>query len=163
MKTLTEAIYAIALTLWIGGLWAIGYIVAPTLFYTLADRTLAGMLAGKLFMLIAYVGIGCAVYLLLFRLVRFGGACFRHGIFWIVLALLLLTLAGEFGVQRGADFREDAVARRMLGRHHADLDQFVAGKVAVNFVHYRGSQAGVAHHDDGIECMSAGAQRAALG
>ena len=99
MKTLTEAIYAIALTLWIGGLWAIGYIVAPTLFYTLADRTLAGMLAGKLFMLIAYVGIGCAVYLLLFRLVRFGGACVRHGIFWIVLALLLLTLAGEFGVQ----------------------------------------------------------------
>ena len=99
MKTLTEAIYAIALTLWIGGLWAIGYIVAPTLFYTLADRTLAGMLAGKLFTLIAYVGIGCAIYLLLFRLVRFGAASFRHGICWIVLALLLLTLAGEFGVQ----------------------------------------------------------------
>ena len=99
MKTLTEAIYAIALTLWIGGLWAIGYIVAPTLFYSLADRTLAGVLAGKLFTLIAYVGIGCAVYLLLFRLVRFGAACFRHGICWIVLAMLLLTLAGEFGVQ----------------------------------------------------------------
>ena len=99
MKALTEAIYAIALTLWIGGLWAIGYIVAPTLFYSLSDRTLAGMLAGKLFTLIAYVGIGCALYLLLFRLVRFGGASFRHGICWIVLALLLLTLAGEFGVQ----------------------------------------------------------------
>ena len=40
MKTLTEAIYAIALTLWIGGLWAVGYLVAPTLFYTLADRAL---------------------------------------------------------------------------------------------------------------------------
>ena len=99
MKTLTEAIYATALTLWIGGLWAIGYIVAPTLFYSVADRTLAGMLAGKLFTLIAYVGIGCAVYLLLFRLVRFGAASFKHGIFWIVLCLLLLTLAGEFGVQ----------------------------------------------------------------
>jgi hypothetical protein len=99
MKTLTEAIYAIALTLWIGGLWAIGYLVAPTLFYALADRTLAGALAGKLFTLIAYVGIGCAIYLLLFRLVRFGGASFKHGIFWIVLTLLLLTLAGEFGVQ----------------------------------------------------------------
>ena len=56
MKTLTEAIYAIALTLWIGGLWAVGYLVAPTLFYTLADRALAGMVAGKLFTLIAYVG-----------------------------------------------------------------------------------------------------------
>lgn len=99
MTALTDAIYAIALTLWIGGLWAIGYIVAPTLFYSLPDRTLAGMLAGKLFTLMAYVGIGCATYLLLFRLVRFGGACFRHGVFWIVLAMLVLTLAGEFGVQ----------------------------------------------------------------
>jgi len=99
MKTLTEAIYAIALTLWIGGLWAVGYLVAPTLFYTLADRALAGMVAGKLFALIAYVGTACAVYLLLYRLVRFGGASFKHAIFWIVLVLLVLTLAGEFGVQ----------------------------------------------------------------
>src|SRR5882757_600510 len=99
MRYLTEGIYSLALTLWIGGLWAIGYIVAPTLFYTLTDRALAGMLAGKLFTLIAYVGIGCAVYLLLFRLVRFGGACFKHGIFWIVLGMLVMTLAGEFGVQ----------------------------------------------------------------
>ena len=99
MRTLTEAIYAIALTLWIGGLWAVGYLVAPTLFYTLADRALAGMVAGKLFTLIAYVGIACAVYLLLYRLVRFGGASFKHAIFWIVFVLLVLTLAGEFGVQ----------------------------------------------------------------
>ena len=99
MKSLAEAIYAIALTLWIGGLWAIGYIVAPTLFHALADRALAGAIAGRLFTLIAYIGIACAAYLLLFRLVRFGGACFRHGIFWIVLAMLVLTLAGEFGVQ----------------------------------------------------------------
>ena len=40
-----------------------------------------------------------AVYLLLYRLVRFGGASFKHAIFWIVLVLLMLTLAGEFGVQ----------------------------------------------------------------
>jgi hypothetical protein len=99
MKSLTEGIYAIALTLWIGGLWAIGYIVAPTLFYTLPDRVLAGTVAGKLFTLIAYVGIGCAIYLMLFRVVRFGGACFKSGIFWIVLSLLLLTVAGEFSVQ----------------------------------------------------------------
>lgn len=99
MKVLTEAIYAIALTLWIGGLWAIGYIVAPTLFHSLADRALAGVLAGKLFTLIAYAGVGCALYLLLFRLVRFGGASFRHAIFWLVVVMLLLTLAGEFWVQ----------------------------------------------------------------
>jgi len=99
MKSLAEALYAIALTLWIGGLWVIGYLVAPTLFYTLADRALAGSLAGKLFTLIAYVGIGCAIYVMLFRIARFGGACFKQAIFWIVMIMLLLTLAAEFGVQ----------------------------------------------------------------
>ena len=99
MNALAEGIYAVALTLWIGGMWAIGYIVAPTLFYSLPDRALAGMLAGKLFTLMAYVGIGCAVYLLLYRLARFGGAGLRHGAFWIMLLMLLLGLTGEFGVQ----------------------------------------------------------------
>jgi len=99
MKSLAEALYAVALTLWIGGLWVIGYLVAPTLFYTLADRALAGSLAGKLFTLIAYVGIGSAIYVMLFRIARFGGACFKQGIFWIVMIMLLLTLAAEFGVQ----------------------------------------------------------------
>ncbi|MEK7231702.1 MAG: DUF4149 domain-containing protein [Pseudomonadota bacterium] len=99
MKSLAEALYAVALTLWIGGLWVIGYLVAPTLFYTLADRALAGSLAGKLFTLIAYVGIGSAIYVMLFRITRFGGACFKQGIFWIVMIMLLLTLAAEFGVQ----------------------------------------------------------------
>jgi len=99
MKSIADALYAIAITLWVGGLWAIGYLVAPTLFYTLADRALAGSLAGKLFTLIAYAGIGCAIYVLLFRIARFGGACFKQGIFWIALVMLLLTLAGEYGVQ----------------------------------------------------------------
>jgi len=99
MRSLADALYAVSITLWIGGLWAIGYIVAPTLFWTLADRALAGSLAGQLFTLIAYVGIGCAAYVLLYRLARFGGACFRHGIFWFALIMLLLTIAGEFGVQ----------------------------------------------------------------
>lgn len=99
MRSFADALYAISITLWIGGLWAIGYIVAPTLFWTLADRALAGSLAGKLFTLIAYIGIGCAAYLLLYRLVRFGGTCFKQAIFWLVLIMLLLTVAGQFGVQ----------------------------------------------------------------
>lgn len=125
MKILTEGIYAIALTLWIGGMWAIGYIVAPTLFYSLADRVQAGALAGKLFALIAYVGIGCAVYLLLFRLARFGGACFRHGIFWIVLVMLALTLAGEFGVQPIlASLKDQALPKGVM--ESVFRDRFVA-------------------------------------
>mgnify|MGYP003340094026 CR=1 FL=1 len=99
MKVITEGLYAVALTFWIGGMWAVGYVVAPTLFHSLADRAMAGMLAGKLFTWMAYVGIGSAIYLLLFRLARFGGSAFKQSIFWLVLTMLLITLAGEFWVQ----------------------------------------------------------------
>jgi len=43
--------------------------------------------------------LACAGYLVLFRLVRFGGHAFRQAFFWVVLAMLLFTLAGQFGVQ----------------------------------------------------------------
>ena len=99
MRSLNEWIYALALTLWIGGLWTIGYIVAPTLFSMLADRVLAGTITGKLFTLMAYIGLACGAYLILFRLVRFGGACVKHVAFWILLVMLALTVIGEFGVQ----------------------------------------------------------------
>ena len=54
----------ILLTLWVGGLWTIGYIVAPALFANLEDRALAGTLAGVMFEIVAYVGMFCAVLLL---------------------------------------------------------------------------------------------------
>ena len=58
MRRLADALYNIALTLWVGGLWAIGYLVAPTLFAILGgDRPLAGVLAGKLFELIGWIGL----------------------------------------------------------------------------------------------------------
>ena len=37
----------IVITAWVGALWAIGYLAAPALFHALADKQLAGMLAGK--------------------------------------------------------------------------------------------------------------------
>ena len=115
MKLFAAGIYASALTLWVGGQWAIGYLVAPTLFYSLADRALAGAIAGKLFTLIAYVGIGCASYLLMFRLARFGATCFKQGIGWIVLAMLLLTVAGEFLVQPIlAGFKDQALPKQVM-------------------------------------------------
>jgi uncharacterized membrane protein SirB2 len=99
MKSFSDALHSIAVTLWVGSLWAIGFVVVPLLFARLPDRALAGMLAGKLFTLVAYIGIGCALYLLLLRLARFGAGALRQGFFWVALAMLLLILAGEFGVQ----------------------------------------------------------------
>lgn len=99
MNRLTDLLAAWALTLWVGGLWAVGYLAAPTLFYSLDDRVLAGMLAGRMFAYIAWVGLVCGVWLLLFRLARLGGAALKQGFFWIVLIMLLLSLAQQFGIQ----------------------------------------------------------------
>jgi len=99
MRSIADGLHAIALTLWIGGLWTVGLLVAPTLFYSMSDRVVAGSIAGKLFTLVSYIGVGCAVYLLLFRLLRFGTSGLKHGRFWIVLLMLTLVLVSEFGVQ----------------------------------------------------------------
>lgn len=99
MKSFSDALQSIALTLWVGGMWTIGFVVAPLLFSRLPDRALAGMLAGRLFAIIAFIGIACAAYLLIYRLMRYGAAGFRQGFFWVVLLMLVLILVGEFGVQ----------------------------------------------------------------
>lgn len=99
MKRLPDLLAAWAMTLWVGGLFAIGYLAAPVLFYQLDDRMLAGMLAGRMFTLIAYVGMACGLYLLLHRLVRHGGAALKHAFFWITLLMLLLTLGQRYGIQ----------------------------------------------------------------
>lgn len=99
MAAWSDKLALLVITAWVGALWAIGYLVAPTLFYTLENRQLAGMLAGKMFTLVAYVGMAAAFYLLTHRLVRFGTAALKQGFFWIVLIMLLLVLAGHFGIQ----------------------------------------------------------------
>ncbi|MBT9612527.1 MAG: DUF4149 domain-containing protein [Burkholderiales bacterium] len=100
MKNLASHLFAIAIVLWVGSLWAIGFIAAPTLFSVLKENTqLAGMLAGKLFTLTAYVGMVCGFYVLIYRLAVDGGSALKQGFFWIALTMLALTLIGHFGVQ----------------------------------------------------------------
>lgn len=99
MKRITDGLASLLLVFWVGGLWAIGCIAAPSLFYSLADRQLAGNLAGDLFKWIAWVGIGAGIYLLAYRLGRDGINALKLGFFWIVLVMLLLTLGQHFGIQ----------------------------------------------------------------
>jgi hypothetical protein len=100
MQRLADNIALILVTLWVGALWAIGYVAAPVLFYALQeDKQMVGMLAGKMFTLVAYIGIASAFYLLIHRLVRFGTPALKQGFFWAVVAMLLLALAGHFGIQ----------------------------------------------------------------
>lgn len=99
MARFAGALYALAITAWAGALWAVGYIAAPVLFRMLDDRMLAGALAGRMFALVAWLGIGCAAYLLVYLSWRHGARAVRTGVFWLVAAMLALTLAGHFGVQ----------------------------------------------------------------
>lgn len=115
MRKLSEALYLVAITLWVGGLWVIGYIVAPLLFSSLADRQTAGMVAGKLFALIGWIGLGSATYLILFMVVRRGGGIFRSAAFWLVLLMALLTVASQFGIQPlMAQLKADALPREVM-------------------------------------------------
>ncbi|MEQ1668113.1 MAG: DUF4149 domain-containing protein [Sulfuriferula sp.] len=99
MPKLGTLLEKIAMTLWVGGLWAIGYIAAPVLFTQLADKQLAGNLAGSMFVVIAYVGMACGTYLLLYRINQYGGAAFKQAYLWAVLVMLLITLGIHFGIQ----------------------------------------------------------------
>jgi len=115
VRKLSEALYFITIALWAGGMWAIGYVVAPVLFSSLGDRQLAGMLAGKLFALIGWIGLGSAAYLLIFLLARWGGGFFRSAVFWLVLLMGLSVAASQFGIQPlMAQMKADALPREVM-------------------------------------------------
>jgi hypothetical protein len=99
MNRFWDGLASILLVMWVGSLLALGAIAAPVLFSALGDKQLAGMLAGKMFVIGAWVGMGAGFFLLLYRLVREGAAALKTWFFWLVLLMLLLTLAGHFGVQ----------------------------------------------------------------
>lgn len=85
----------ILLTLWVGGLWTVGYVVAPALFANLDDRALAGTLAGVMFGIMAWIGILCSVLLLVSNQLRSPRQRFNWRAL-VLLAMLVLTLVGQF-------------------------------------------------------------------
>src|SRR6185295_7146571 len=70
MTRIPDALHWLAVTAWVGALWTVGLMVAPTLFQHLPDRALAGSIAARLFDYTSLLGIGCGVYLVVFRLAR---------------------------------------------------------------------------------------------
>ncbi len=86
----------ILLTLWVGGMWTVGYVVAPTLFGVLDDRQMAGMIAGNLFTTMSYIGLVCGGLLFL-------GNTYRSGVKdktnYVLLLMLVLIGIGQFVIQ----------------------------------------------------------------
>ncbi len=127
MDHVLDAVEAVAVVLWVGGLWVIGYLVAPTLFSSLADRVLAGALAGRLFAAIAWTGFACGGAFLAVRFSRAGRRGLEQPAVWIVVAMLVLGATGQFGVQPVLQRLKDEVApspvmesrnRASFGRWH---------------------------------------------
>lgn len=115
MSRFSEHLLLVLITLWVGAMWAVGYIVAPTLFGMLPDRMLAGNIAGRLFGFVAWIGIGASVYVLGFMLARLRWRAFRSGLFWLVIVMLLTTLASQFGIQPlMAQMKADAWPREVM-------------------------------------------------
>lgn len=83
--------------LWVGALWTVGFIVAPTLFSTLADQALAGAIAGSLFRVTAWLSIVCAALLLILR--KNMDAANARAALWLILGMAACVLIGYFALQ----------------------------------------------------------------
>jgi hypothetical protein len=84
--------------LWVGALWVVGYVVAPTLFAML-ERSVAGDVAGRLFGYVSVIGFICGGILLSFALLldRRPG-WLRSWYIWVLVAMLTITIVSEYVV-----------------------------------------------------------------
>jgi len=87
----------ILLTIWVGGMWATGYIVTPVLFQML-EKPVAGNVAGQLFTIVSYVGIFSAVALIINILMQYGFNR-RHWQLWTLIGMLIVICIGHFVIQ----------------------------------------------------------------
>lgn len=123
LHNLPRHLVVLSAALWVGGTWAIGYLAVPVLFQTLADRQLAGLLAGKMFTWMALVGIGCALYLLAYHFHQFGRPAWKQKSFLVTAAMLILVIVGQFGIQPVmADLKFQALPLDVM--HSALASQF---------------------------------------
>lgn len=128
MKNLSQHLASLLITVWVGSLWAIGYLAVPVLFHAQPDRQLAGMLAGQMFTLVGYLGIICGSYLLLLHLAVSGRAALRLPEFWLVSAMLLFALVIQFGIQPVmADLKTQALPLEVMQSAYADQFKMLHG------------------------------------
>ena len=83
--------------LWVGSLLTVGYLVAPAIFSTMTDRQAAGMVAGTIFRVEAYLSlIVCIGLMVLANLLVARGLNQFRLIRWLLLAMLICSIAAAF-------------------------------------------------------------------
>jgi hypothetical protein len=91
--TSAQRLFALVAGLWVGGLLTIGYLVAPTIFNTLTDRQVAGMVAGSIFKVEALISVMMSISLMaLANLLVSRGLNQYRLIRWLLLAMLVCSL-----------------------------------------------------------------------
>ena len=87
------------LTLWVGAIWTVGYIVAPVLFNML-DKPVAGNVAGQLFTIVSYLGLVAGTFLIINILMRNSFSVSKQDWqFWLIIVMLFITVIGQFVLQ----------------------------------------------------------------
>jgi hypothetical protein len=89
----------VVLTLWVGGMWSIGYVAVPTLFYAQDDRQLAGELAGQMFSAIHIISLVSIIVLLINMAVTCKAALIKAWRAWVLLIAFALVVVSMFYLQ----------------------------------------------------------------
>jgi hydrogenase-4 membrane subunit HyfE len=85
----------VVLTLWVGGLWTTGLVLAPVLFASF-PRVYAGDIAGRLFTAMSFLGMACGLILIAFSMIRCKTRVWRDWRTLVLAAMLVITVTGEF-------------------------------------------------------------------
>jgi len=97
LSVMLQAVERVLLTLWAGGLWMTGLVVAPVLFRNY-ERMLAGDIAGRLFGAVSLLGMACGALLLAFAVVRARQRVWRDWRAGVLAIMFVSTVIGEFGL-----------------------------------------------------------------
>ncbi len=96
---LFQRLFVLIAGAWVGSLFTVGYLVVPTIFNSLQDRQVAGMIAAAIFQAEAYFSVLVCVALLLLvnALIKRNVTNYRS-IRWVILVLLLISAVTCFGL-----------------------------------------------------------------
>jgi len=97
LSAMLQAVERVLLTLWVGGLWMTGLVVAPVLFRNY-ERMVAGDIAGRLFAAVSLLGMVCGALLLAFAAARARQRVWRDWRVAVLVVMLAITIIGELGL-----------------------------------------------------------------
>lgn len=134
LRELSHWLAVIATVAWVGGMWVVGYLAVPVLFQSLADRQLAGMLAGQMFTWMAFLGMACGVYLLMYQAHPVRRAVAKHKTVIVTLMLLLLGV-GQFLIQPVmADLKLQALPAEVMQSPFAGQFKMLHGTASILYL-----------------------------